>query len=394
MRIFLTLLIILAACPVLWARDIDVDRIYLDSTSLPYKIITRLKERSFSILNADTIDENTVFSAWPDRDTLIYIKETGDENRVYSYSLKTRKKENLLFFKGALTFAEFSEQDSTLFIKSFNPLNLDGKIIIYQLNSAVKREINTTTCFRDFTILDGQKKILLSQNEKILIYDYNNNTYTPAYSKISGNYLLPHPLALFPSPDGRQILAVSGEGGSYSSMLFEGERGRTVTSIKSNLDIKWIDNRRFIARSGSPGNYSVIIHDSKNNSEKKILSGTLNPSISVSPAAGMITFLKDQILNIYSIREGKITDSLFECEDAYFSPDRKNMSALYLGKLYLIKYHQISQNSFSLRRNTCRIHDEYEKIKKSDAVFTNSYSGKYVERKSELYKRLCKGSGL
>jgi len=377
------------------ARDIDVDKIYIDPDSLSYKNITEMKEKNFQIINAVRADRNIIFAGWVSKERSIYIKEirSSNYNYIYSYSPKSHKRKKLHFFTGAISFVNFSEADQTLFIRYFNPSTLHGETLIYHYPTGEKTSLPSCSQYKDFSIVYGRNRIIIRKNGYFVSFNYISGAYEdlkiPSFVKRNAQ----NQATLFPSPDNKHFLIVHGGGGIYrAEILSASKKPIEVPNVASNLDLNWISNSKFIYRSGTPGDYSLNIYDIKENTSNSPVKASLNPGISFSMKPQLVTALKDQVMNILNIRDMKVINSMIEGEESRFSPDRRFFSMIYLGNLYLIRYSELSRKQFSLRRNSCSIYRQYEKADKKSSIYRNSYSSSYIKRKLRLYRKLCKGT--
>ncbi len=387
---FLILSIIIAASLPAMGRDVDLDAIYLKKNSGSYRKIIALKEKSFSITKARLLDNNIVFSHWIDNDSLIYIREQGTLSYLLRRSLKRKKAYNVLFIPGIISFARYSKPDRTMFIKYYNPNLMENKILIYELDSNKEYIVDSEFHGLDFSIKYGSGKIVIFDRSQFVNYDY-------ARGRLSPIEFLPtlwgdEKSVLFPSPNGKKFLKINGEGGIYNAILYSKGKKVRINFISSAMDIRWLNNRYFLARKGNSGNYSIVQYDTETNTVTPISKGTMNPGLTFSRGINTITWLTDQVINIQNQEDRKTINLFIEGEEGKLSPNGRKFSIIYLGHLYVLKYNELLKKRFFLRRNSCKLKTEYEKALKDSESFENQYSRTYLMRKKELYDKICNGN--
>jgi hypothetical protein len=193
------------------------------------------------------------------------------------------------------------------------------------------------------------------------------------------------------SPDRTKKVILSGGGGSYKARLFTDSGTFNVPGVSSNLDLLWIDNRKFAFRSGTAGNYSVKLFNTDSGRAQTLLSGTLNPDIHYSHDAEILTFLDNQIINIFYADNGRKIHTGLEGEVVYFSPDSSRFSSIYSGKLWITSVNMLLRRGLEIRRRARKTAALYQEALKSREIHENSYSAEYIKLKINLYNDIASG---
>lgn len=393
-KFFVILLVLFINVP-LFSRDIDLDRIYINSSSSIYKQIIQYKERLYSEIFSIEVDTGIIFSAWTGTDKILYIKEAGTLNIAYEYNMTNRKKKELHRFRGNITTAMLSHRGNILAVKT---LYYSGAKPVAQniyINIAINAIIQepSLTMFRDMTFYPGSDYLLTLGSKGIYKFSPFLRTRELVIPEIKFNNMIEKgdSVSAHFSPDKTKVLMLSGGGGSYKGRLFTDSGTTIITGISSNL-LFWIDNNRFAFRSGSAGNYSVKIYDVHKGKEQTLLNGTLNPDIHYSQDAEILTFLDNQIINIFHINKGKQIHTGIEGEEVYFSPDGSKFTSIYQGKLWITNINMVLRKGLEIRRSADAIATLYNKALNNKNIHENSYSKNYIKLKIKLYKDIVSGT--
>ncbi len=394
-KFFVILLVLFINVP-LFSRDIDLDRIYINSSSSIYKQIIQYKEKLYSEIFSIEVDTGVIFSAWTGTDKILYIKEAGTLNIGYEYNMKSRKKRELHRFRGNITTAMLSHRGNILAVKTLyysGTKPVAQNIYINIATNAIIQE-PSSTMFRDMTFYPGSDYLLISGSKGIYKFSPFSKTRELIIPEIEFNDMIKKgdSISAHFSPDKTKVLVLSGGGGSYKGRLFTDSGTTTITGISSNLDLLWIDNNRFAFRSGSAGNYSVKFYEINKVKEHTLLNGTLNPDIHYSQDAGILTFLDNQIINIFHVNKGKKIHTGIEGEEVYFSPDGIKFTSIYQGKLWITNLNMLLRKGLEIRRSADAIATLYNKALNNKNLHENSYSENYIKLKIKLYKNIVSGA--
>jgi len=379
----------------LFSRDIDLDRIYINPASGIYKEITETKERLYSRIFALQIDTGVIFSSWAGNGKVIYIKEIDTLNIVYEYSRSSSRSREIHRFRGNVTTAMLNPAGTLLAVK--NLFYSSGKpvsqnIFINTASGTVKTG-NSRAMFKDMTFYPAGDSLLINEGRGIVKYSPftgERELILPAsrYNDIieAGTTVTAHL-----SPDKRKKAVLAGGGGQYRGKLFTESGTRNLTGVSSNLDLQWLDNNRFVYRSGYAGNYSVKIYETAQNRQITLINSTLNPDIHYSHEAGIITYLNNQVINIYNTKTGHNVHTGLEGEVVYFSPDSSRFTSIYLGKLWLTNINMLLRRNIEIRRHARSMVDLYTAALENKSAHENDYSQNYIKLKIELYKNISDG---
>lgn len=379
----------------LFSRDIDLDRIYINSSSSTYRQITEAREKLYNEIFSIEVDTGVIFSAWAGTGEILYIKETGTLNILYIYNMKSRKKREIHRFRGNVTTAMLSHTGNLLAVKTLyysGAKPVSQNIYIDIATNAVKQE-SSTAMFRDMTFYPVSDYLLLyskggiykfspfSGTRELIIPESRFNDMREKEDAISAHF----------SPDKTKMVILSGGGGSYKARLFTDTGSYTITGVSSNLDLLWIDNNRFAFRSGSAGNYSVKIYKVNEGKEHTLLKGTLNPDIHYSADAEILTFLDNQLINIFYANNGKTIHTGIEGEEVYFSTDGSRFTSIYQGKLWITNINMLLRKGLEIRRSARKIAALYNSALNDKNLHENSYSENYIRLKIKLYNKIATG---
>ena len=379
----------------LFARDIDLDRIYINPSSQIYKEITEAKEHLYSQIFSLQIDTGVIFSAWAGTGKVIYIKEIDTLNIVYEYSRGTNRSREIHRFRGNVTVAMLNPAGTLLAVKNLfysSGKPLSQNIYIDTGSGAVKTE-NSKAMFKDMTFYPAGDSLLIHEAGGIVKYSPFTGTRElilpgSLYNDIieAGSTVTAHL-----SPDRRKKAVIAGGGGQYRGRLFTESGTGNITGVSSSLDLQWIDNNSFVFRSGYAGNYSVKIFDTAAKRNRTLISSTLNPDIHYSHEAGIITFLHNQIINLYYTKTGRTLNTGIEGEVVYFAPDSSRFTSIYLGKLWLTNINMLLRRSIEIRRHARSMADLYTRAMQDKSVHENDYTLNYIKLKINLYKNISAG---
>lgn len=393
-RILLLISLIMINVP-LFSRDIDLDRIYINPTSGIYKEITETKENLYNRIFSLQIDTGVIFSAWTGKGTVIYIKEIDTLNIVYEYSRSTSRSREIYRFRGNVTSAMLNPAGTLLAVKNLfyaSGSPRSQNVYINTASGTVETE-NSRAMFKDMTFYPAGDTLLINGAQGIIKYSPFTGTKEleiPAskYNDITG---AGSTVTAHLSPDKRKKAVIAGGGGEYRGKLFTESGTRNLTGVSSNLDLQWLDNNRFVYRSGYAGNYSVKIYETAENRQKTLISGTLNPDIHYSHGPGIITFLNNQIINIYNLKTGQMVHTGLEGEVVYFAPDSSRFTSIYLGKLWLTNLNLLLRRTIEIRRNAGILESLYTRALLDKSAHENDYSRDYIKMKRDLYKNISSG---
>jgi len=379
----------------LLSRDIDLDAIYLKKNSSLYRQITSAKEKLYIDISSLFIDSNVIYAEWANGDEIIYIKEFSGINIVYKYIKSSRSRNEIARFTGTVTSSFLSRNGDFLYAKTlFYNDNAEAvsEAVVININSRDVVKKKSGYLFIDFTVHPSGRSIVHHTGKGIFRTDSNTGESRLIIASDHFNDLTSggDPVLAFISPDEKKTVLISGNGGSYRSRIISPSGQSVLNGISSNSDIRWIDNSRFLYRSGGGGDYSVRVYDITSGKSKEILSGTMNTDINFSEVPGIITCLDNQMITVISRDLKKRTDTGVEGEESYFSPDGRKFSSIYLGKLYVTSLNMIEKYRIAVRRNAEDLLKLYIKSAETKSVWENDYSHEYINKKINVYDKFLK----
>ncbi len=396
-RFLLSCIILLIINVPLISRDIDLDGIYLNKTSGLYSRICETKKSLYDKIASEKIESSVIFSQWLTGSRIIYIKEIKNLNLICIRDLRRRSRRVIARLNGTVSSSILSDSGRTLALKmlysseSYYPRAMN--VYIDTVEGKITTE-DSSNMFRDKSFMPGRDLIIRDAGNRLISYNPFKKKITTAVTsreyRIISKKNSPV-IALF-SPNRDRKILISGSGGSYNTLLMKGTKRTRLEGVTSCSDIGWVDNARFMYRSGGPGYYSVNIYDAALKKIRPLLKGTMNPDINISRHAGIVTFLDNQIINIYYPSAGRTTHTGLEGEEAYFSPDGTRFTSLYLGDLYITKLNGLLRGSTDIRRKASLLLELYQEARSNSSIWENDYSKQYIKRKVLQYRKIAQGN--
>lgn len=377
-----------------FARDIDLDKIYIKSSSYQYSDLIDLKLKSYEISHASRVDNNVIFAGWTSGNRMIYIKELNQSknNSVYEYYPASRIKRKLYTINGDIVFSKMSMNGHFLFMKtmSFRPdQTFDYQLVIINLRKNRIYYKQSDSLYKDFTISFYGDSIYYENDRGIVEYNPETGVETIKLYRSLYKHLFSseNKTLAYISPFKDKILLVNGGGGSYKSyLLFKGKFSQ-VKGITSTHEILWVDNTSFVYRYGYIGNYGVKMFNSITKKSHNLINRSLNTNITLSPYDNYITFLNDGFIHFYYKRNNYLKYFPVEGEDVVFSPAGNTFASLFNKQLFITNYSNVIRKNVELRRNAKDILFKYQEILKDKSILLNNYSDDYIERKINQYSK-------
>jgi len=393
-RISALILIFVINVP-LHSRDIDLDAIYLEKNSGLYTQITAAKEKLYTTISSLFIDSNVIYAEWAGGDDIIYIKEFSGINIVYKYTRSTRGRDEIARFPGSVTAALINKSGKFLYAKTLfynDDAEAESELVVIDINSKEIQKKKTGFLFLDFTLHPSGKEVVHLTSQGIVKTDQitGDSKLIVSSDLFGGISSGGDPVLAFISPDEKKKVLISGNGGLYKTKIFTPSGQTDLSGVSSNIDLRWIDNNRFVYRSGGGGDYSVRIYDITSGKSKTILSGTLNPDINFSEIPGVVTCLDNQVITVFSRDLKKRIDTGIEGEESYFSPDGRKFTSIYLGKLYVTSLNMVEKYRIQIRRNAQDLIELYMKAASVKSAWQSDYTPEYINKKVKQYDRFLK----
>ena len=392
--IILFFFILLTNVP-LQSRDIDLDGIYLEKNSNLYRQITSAKEKLYEHISSLFIDSNVIYAEWANGDDIIYIKEFSGINIVYKYTRSRRSRDEIARFPGSVTAAFLNKGGNFLYVKTLfynDDAEAESETVVVNIISKDIQKKKSGFLFLDFTLHPSGKAVLHETGKGIVKTDSetgDNRVVIPRdlFGDLSSGG---DPVLAFISPDEKKTVLISGNGGSYKTKIITPSGQVDLNGVSSNTDLRWIDNNRFVYRSGGGGDYSVRIYELSSGKSKEILSGTMNPDINYSSSPGIITCLDNQVITVIPRDLKKRISTGLEGEESYFSPDGRKFTSIYLGRLYVSSLNMIEKYRIEIRRNAEELEALYRKVGETKTVWSNDYTPEYIRKKVNQYDKFLK----
>ena len=368
------------------ARDIDLDAIYLKKNSSLYRQITASKEKLYDRISSLFIDSNVIYAGWSGGDDIIYIKEFPRLNIVYKYIRSSRSRQEIARFSGTVTAAFLNKNGNFLYTKTLyynDDAEAVSETLTINIGSGEVQSKRSGFLFLDFTLHPSGSGLLHQSAQGIVKTDSSTGDSRLVHSKdvLSGLSSAGDPVLAFLSPDEKKTVLVSGSGGAYKAKIVTSSGEVLLNGVSSNTDLRWIDNSRFIYRSGGGGDYSVRVYNITSGKSMELLSGTLNPDINFSEIPGLITCLNNQIITVISrdLKWRVVTG--IEGEESYFSPDGRRFTSIYLGRLYVNSLNMVEKYRMDIRRNGEDLIKLYRKAAETKSEWESDYSPEYINKK-------------
>lgn len=377
------------------ARDINLDEIYIKKSSNYLKKLTVDKLDTYQKVNATFVCRDVIFAQWISGNEILYIREypAFDNNIVYKYHLRKRSNIELCRLQGVITIARMSTGSGYLVVKRMvqkTGIIPEGEMVILDIKSGSVSVNRSPSAFLDFSFSPDGNSIIFEKGEGIVEF-FPLTGFTRVLlrkASYSDVVISQNPSIAWQSPDKRKILVINGSGGNYKGMIISGGRSFSIDGISSSSEIFWIDNQRIVFRKGYAGNYSVIDYNINNKQGIPLLKQSFNTNIFFSRHSNMISFLKEQIIYLYSITDNRMINTGLEGEDISFAPGSNMFISLIYKKLFVVNMNTIKRKHIELKRSWKSILATYMDLKGQRYEFENEYSAYYINRKIKVYSDL------
>ncbi len=387
---------LLALCltPTLQARDINLDFVYINTESSFYSRLLEKKIEAYQAVGSQFIDRDVIFACWGDGNTIHYVKEAPRINVIYSFNRSTRRYRELYRITGTITAVKSSSNGRYLFIKRLIGGDRSmprGETQVLDVYSKKTTILESSYPFLDFSVAPGGNSILMENREGIVEYFPDTGRKTRVMQrKEYADILQPGaPVIAYQSPNRKQIVVVSGSGGSYQGKIIASGKSWQLPGITSASEFFWIDNNLLVYRRGYAGNFSVHLYNTATRKTSELLNNSLNTNIQFSVFPKIISFLQDQVIHVYDVRRiEKITIGL-EGEDVSFSPDGNRFISLYLKKLFLTSMATVKKKNIELAKTAKEITALYRNLLDTKKDLANEYSPEYIRKKISAYSKIA-----
>ena len=376
-----------------YSRDINLDAIYINTNSSAYTRLIEKKLDAYRAAQSQFIARDVIFAVWKDGITILYIREVPELNVVFAFNRNTRSNSEVCRLEGMIVAVKSSASGKFLFIKRLRQgrdMVPFGEMVVLNTATGKFSTMGPSYPFIDFSVAAGGNAVLMETRDGIEEFspDAGSKTLLLKKSTYSDIVISGAPSLAYYSPNGTKALILCGSGGSYRSKLINSGSSLTITGMTSASEICWISNNQLIYRTGGPGNYSLRLYDSKNRRSNRLADDSLNTNLQFSSIPKMVTFLKDQVIQVYDVRQKIITNTCLEGEDVLFSPDGNRFISLYLKKLFIANFYAVKKNNFELIKNSREILELYRKLQALRTEWANEFTGDYLRKKVAVYRKI------
>ena len=264
-----------------------------------------------------------------------------------------------------------------------------NQLLILDIKSKAVVMKKSKNLFLDFSISPEGNSFLFDTSKGISEFSFVSKRYQLVCKKSVYDLIYNdrNPTICLLSKNRQKKILFNGSAGFYKGIIVNAEGVKKRFYLTSASEIFWIDNSRIIYRSGNVGNFSVVLLNTENFEKRKLITNSLNTNIKYSRDFNKISFLKDQMINIYDIRKNNIFLTGLEGEDIYFSPDENLFISLLNRKLYIVDYYTVIKKSFYIKKNAKRLLNLYKEAYNKKIYWISSYSKGYLQKKIRIYNK-------
>lgn len=378
---------------ILYARDINLDSVYIDADSSLYNRLLEKKIEAYQAAGSQFIDRDVIFASWGDGNTILYVKEAPRINVITLFNRATRRHQELFRLTGTITAVKSSANGRYLFIKRLIEVEQSvprGETQVLDIYAKKSVILGSVYPFLDFSLAPGGNSILIESGEGIVEYFPDTGRRNRVVQrKDYADILQPGaPAIAYQSPNRKQVVVACGSGGSYRGKIISSGRSWQVPGITSASELFWVDNNLLVYRKGYPGNFSVHLYDAAARKSSELLSNSLNTNIQFSVYPKIISFLQDQVIHAYDIRRVENITIGLEGEDVCFSPDGNRFISLYLKKLFITSMATVKKNNIEMAKTAKEIMNLYQNLLGSSKEMANEFSPEYIRKKISVYSKI------
>jgi hypothetical protein len=378
---------------VLYARDINLDSVYINAESGLYSRLLEKKIEAYQAAGSQFVDRDVIFANWGDGNTILYVKEAPRINVINSFNRATRRSRELFRVTGTITAVKSSANGRYLFIKRLIEVEQSvprGETQVLDVYAKKTATLESVYPFLDFSLAPGGNSILIETGDGIVEYfpdTGRRNRVVPR--KDYADILQPSaPAIAYQSPNRKQVVVACGSGGSYRGKMISYGRSWLVPGITSASELFWVDNNLLVYRRGYAGNFSVHLYDTAAQKTSELLNNSLNTNIQFSVYPKIISFLQDQVIHVYDIRRIENITIGLEGEDVSFSPDGNRFISLYLKKLFITSMAAVKKKNIELAKTAKEIMTLYQNLLGSRKDMANEFSPEYIRKKISVYSKI------
>ncbi len=379
------------------ARDINLDDIYLSPTS-PFRTKLLLaKLDGYFAVGSILIDRNVIFSGWKSDTTIAYLKELPNSRRntLTLYNTHTKVKTEIARFPGDVLYAAVFPGGRFMALKRMMPgknIIPDPQISIISLSDGRERVFPSSNVLLDFTISPDGNSIITSSEKGIISIDALSGIHKtllprsilPAAFEGDGTVLA------YPSHDNNKWIILNGGGGSYRLWCIDGGKITELQNITSSMEVCWVDSHSLAYRTGSPGSYTVVIHNVVRNIIETIGKDSFNTSLRFFPSMKIIVWLKDGMINFYRTNTKTSLTTGLEGDDIALDNAGSRFVSTLGHRLFVTDIATLRKKNIELLRIQRNVLSLYREARQKTLDHQNEYSAMYLDRKISLYEELVK----
>jgi hypothetical protein len=379
------------------ARDINLDSIYIKSTSGYLKWLMTGKLDAYQKVGALDIDRDVIFAGWLTGDEIVYAKESAEieENIIYSYNLNSREKKEITRIKGTITAFKPSPNGRHIIIKRMIQrvdIVPENEICVLYIPDKKITAYRSSSLLMDFSLAQDGNSIFFETNKGIEEFSLYTAISTliikrSAYSDIASPGITS--IAFF-SPDRNTCAILNGESGRYNCKIILKNSSFTISGVSSPAEFFWLDNYYFALRSGHSGNFSAVIYHIEKNTKSILLAGSLNTNITFSENPKILSYLNDQMIHLYFPAKNSIILTGLEGEDISFENSGNLFTALMYKRLFLVNLRSVEKKQSDLKTTWMGLLKAYNELLKETTDHDNEYSPNYINKKINAYRDLIK----
>ena len=379
------------------ARDINLDEIYLRPSSPYLRRLIIAKLDAYQEAGAHLVDSGVIFAGWFSGKDVVYVKEFPgtEENAVCVYDVRTGQQRELFRITGTVMALAVTADGRHIVIKRMvrrRSIVPDNELYVYYLPTGRSYQVSSNSIFRDFSVAPEGNSMFHETGrgiEELTLFSKVRRIAVPKrhYSLIVAT---DNPSVACFSPGRNRYIVMNGGGGRYKGILFGTGSASILKGITSPGEFFFVDNNTIAYRKGYTGYFFVALRNLLTGRETRFGYPSLNTSLNYSVAPGILSFTKDQMIQLYVMSEKKLFHAGIEVEDVSFSADGVNFTALICNRLFIVNRHSLTRRRIGLRRSWRNILRIYRELKTRPGDMDNEFSAQYIGRKISIYSELLR----
>ena len=379
------------------ARDINLDEIYIRASSRLLHVLVNAKLDAYQEAEGRFVDSGVAFTGWFSGKDVVYVKEfPGTEvNAVCTYDLRTGRQRELFRITGTVMALEVSADGRHIIIKRMvrrNSVVPDNELFVYYIPAGRSYRLASNTLFMDFSLAPEGNSMFRETGKGIEELALFSKVRRIAVPKIQYSLIVStdNPSVAYFSPGRNRYIVMNGGGGRYRGILFGAGRASIIKGITSPKEFFFVDNNTIACRKGYTGHFFVALKNLLTGREERFAYPSLNTSLYYSRVPGILSFTKDQMIQLYMPNEKRLLNTGIEGEDVSFSTDGVHFTALICSRLFIVNRHNLIRKRIGLRRSWRNIMRMYRELESRPGDMDNEFSAQYIGRKISIYSELLR----